>query len=116
MKKLNKSLFLWFPVFAIMISCGDEGQEAGSEQEVKEEAVAVEAQTVEEQTFPQIIRYTANVEAWEQAHITGQTGVRIDEIKVERGDRVKRGQLLVTMSASQLSQARTQMELAGREV
>ncbi|MBD3631299.1 efflux RND transporter periplasmic adaptor subunit [Cyclobacterium sp.] len=115
MKKLNKSLFLWISVFAMMVSCGGKDQEADSEQEVKE-AVAVEAQPVEKQIFPQIIRYTANVEAWEQAYITGQTGVRIDEIKVEEGERVKRGQLLVTMNAAQLNQARSQMELASREV
>ncbi|MEX2592897.1 MAG: efflux RND transporter periplasmic adaptor subunit [Anditalea sp.] len=114
MKKLNKSLYLWIPCFAILASCG--GEEAAQEQETIEEAVAVEAQTVERQTFPQLIRYTANVEAWEQAYITGQTGVRINEIKVEESDRVRRGQLLVTMNASQLNQARTQMELASREV
>src|SRR5690606_1414866 len=58
----------------------------------------------------------ANGEAWETAFIAGPTGVRIDEIHVEEGDAVRSGQVLATMNSAQLSQARTQMELAKREV
>ncbi|WP_181885174.1 efflux RND transporter periplasmic adaptor subunit [Pontibacter diazotrophicus] len=94
-------------------SCGGEEQE---EEVQTEEAVAVEAQVVEEQTLPQQVSYTGNIEAWEQAFITGPTGVRIDRILVDEGDRVSRGQLLVTMNSTQLNQAQTQLELARRQV
>lgn len=98
----------------LLTSCGNGDPEA--QQEENEQAVAVEAQQVQRQNFPQEIDYTANVEAWETALITGQNGVRIDAIHVDEGEQVRRGQLLVTMNSTQLSQAEAQLDLARREV
>lgn len=103
-------------IFSVLLltSCENKNQEA--QEEETEQAVAVEAQQVHRQNFPQEIDYTANVEAWETAFITGQNGVRIDEIHVAEGEQVRRGQLLVTMNSNQLSQAQAQLDLAQREV
>ena len=78
--------------------------------------MSVEAQTIQTQELSELISYTGNVEAWETAYITGQTGVRINDILVEEGDQVRRGQLLAIMNSTQLRQAETQLELARREM
>ncbi|NJY62786.1 efflux RND transporter periplasmic adaptor subunit [Salinimicrobium sp. CDJ15-81-2] len=113
MKNSYKSIYAIVFSVLLLFSCGN-GDEA--QQEQTEKAVAVEAQQVQRHDFPQIIEYTANVEAWETAYITGQNGVRIDEIYVSEGEQVRKGQLLATMNSSQLSQAQAQLDLARREV
>lgn len=114
MRNIYRNFYAGILGIFILTSCGNGDQEAPQEQ--TQQAVAVEAQEVQRQNFPQEIDYTANVEAWETAYITGQNGVRIDEIHVEEGQQVRRGQLLVTMNSSQLNQAQAQLNLARREV
>lgn len=57
--------------------------------------------------------YSATVQAWETAQILGQTGLRIEEIYVEEGDRVRKGQRIARMDESNLRQA--QVELRSSE-
>ncbi|MCC9168708.1 efflux RND transporter periplasmic adaptor subunit [Pontibacter harenae] len=116
MKKLTPFLCLLLYCSVALTSCGGEEQEEKQTQAAAEEAIAVETQVVAAQTLPQQVSYSGNIEAWEQAFITGPTGVRIDRILVEEGDRVNKGQLLATMNSTQLNQAQTQLNLAKRQV
>jgi len=114
MKKFYRNIYTAFFSLLFLASCGNGHQEA--QQEETEQAVAVEVQVVQLQVMPQEISYTANVEAWETAFITGPNGVRIDRIHVEEGATVRRGQVLVTMNSTQLNQAQATLDLARREV
>lgn len=114
----KKTLSLYILLFCVigLGSCGGGEQQEAQVQEPAEEAIAVETQVVEQKTLPQEITYSGSIEAWEQAFITGPTGVRIDRILVEEGDRVRKGQLLAVMNSTQLNQAQTQLNLARRQV
>lgn len=58
----------------------------------------------------QVQEYTATVEAEVKNNIAPSTPVRIDRIFVEVGDRVSKGQKLVTMDAANLKQAKFQLD------
>ncbi len=55
-------------------------------------------------TLPQTIQANGNVAAWQEAIIGAEAqGLRLLEVRVQVGDRVKRGQLLARLSAETLS-------------
>ena len=82
-------------------------------EEVATVPVAVEEPTRESMT--DMRSYSATVEAWEQAHVSGLNGTLIDAINVREGDRVERGQLIAEMYDSDLRQARIEERTARAE-
>ncbi|QCR21248.1 efflux RND transporter periplasmic adaptor subunit [Pontibacter sp. SGAir0037] len=116
-KKIYRGLAGYALLALLLNACGGNEQQAQTQEKAEaEQAVAVEAQVIQVQTLPQQISYTGNIEPWEQALIAGQTGVRIDRIHVQEGDQVRKGQVLATMNSTQLNQAKTQLDLARRNV
>lgn len=93
---------------ALLMSCSGEKKEAVKE--TIDERVKVRVETVSAQDVDQIGEFTATVEANVTNKIAPQTSVRIEKLFAEVGDQVKAGQLLVKMDATNLKQAKTQLD------
>lgn len=93
---------------ALLMSCSGEKKEAVTE--TVDEKIKVKVETVSAQDVDQIADFTATVEANITNKIAPQTPVRIEKLFAEVGDQVKVGQLLVKMDATNLKQAKTQLD------
>ena len=74
------------------------------------EKVKVKTETVHAQAVDQLSEFTATVEANVKNNIAPQTPFRIRKIYAEIGDHVKAGQTLAEMDASNLKQAKIQLD------
>ena len=93
------------------VSCGSKstkGVEATAEVEIPN----VEVATVAARDVEQQVLFTGNVEAEAVNNIAPQSPRRINEIRFDVGDHVKKGDLLVSLDNSALVQAKAQMENA----
>ncbi len=106
MKTSNAFKFIPVVAFALLLSCSGEKKETTT----VEEKVKVKVETVHMQDVDQLSEFTATVEANISNQIAPQSPVRISKLHVEVGDRVKAGQLLATMDATNLNQAKIQIE------
>lgn len=100
-------------LMALMVLSACSG--GNSEQSTAETGKAVEKPKVKladvtTHAVDQIQEYTATVEAEVKNNIAPATPVRIDDIYVEVGDRVRKGQKLVLMDAANLEQMALQLE------
>ena len=120
--KENRKLLIAAPivlvVLALIVLVWTGNGEAAETSSVNEEAstAPVRVTTLEEMTLPQRVSYTGTIEAWEQALITSPGGSRIEQIMVNEGDRVQRGQVLVRMENANLHQAEIQMTQARNDM
>ncbi len=104
----SKKLFIaQFIGLALLASCSAEKTETKDET-VQKPIVKVES--VSARDVEQTREFTATVEANISNNIAPQSPVRIDDILVEVGDRVRKGQKLVQMDSNNLKQAKTQLE------
>ncbi len=90
----------------------------GSEKETKievEELPIVEVSQVHSQNVPQVNQYTATIEAENTNNISPSTYNRIKEIRVDVGDRVSRGQVLVVLDKANIDQLKVRLDNAERE-
>jgi len=78
--------------------------------------VPVKTELVQIQTIDENLEFAGVVSPYEEAHIAPAVPARIDRILVDVGDRVSRGQLLVSMDRSQLFQAQVQLANLQREL
>ena len=111
-----KKIFVYsmFAVAAVaMVSCGSKQSETQIEE--VEALPKVEVQGVTSRMVSQEAVFTGTVEADVVNNIAPQQPLRIKEIKVDVGDRVKKGQLLVTLDNSSLVQAKAQLDNAKTE-
>jgi multidrug efflux pump subunit AcrA (membrane-fusion protein) len=76
----------------------------------------VKVQTVNKQPVEQLTELTGNIEAYKVNYIAPTIPGRIDNILVEVGNRVQKGQLLVQMDRTNLVQAQLQLANAEREL
>lgn len=108
MKANQFKRFIPIAIVSLLTACsGNSTQETPTEQ--KTEKVKVKVETVSSQEVEQINEFTATVEANVKNNIAPQTPFRIKKIYVEVGDQVKEGQLLATMDATNLKQAKIQL-------
>lgn len=109
MKRLGEiQLTILTAVFAL-VSCGG-GEQSAENKEVKvDEKAKVKLALVKTEPVDQIENFTATVEADVKNNIAPSTPVRIEQILVEVGDRVKKGQKLVQMDVANLRQSETQL-------
>ncbi len=91
---------------ALMSACSS-GEKTATQ---VEEKPLVKLATVTSRPVDQIEEYTATVEAEVKNNIAPSTPVRIEKILVEVGDRVSKGQRLVTMDAANLKQLKFQLD------
>lgn len=92
----------------MMASCGQKPAEQ-QQTVVVEEAPKVTVTRVHAENVPQLSTYPTTVEADIVNNITPQSASRINEILVEVGDHVKKGQRLATMDAINLEKIRLQV-------
>lgn len=109
----NKSL--WLIPFALgLAGCSESPREAVSASKAPPVAVSVVA--VAEQQIPSIYEATGTVRARTSAVIAAKLLGYVREVKVQTGDRVKEGQLLVTLDARDLDVNSRKAEAALDEV
>ena len=108
--KSSKNL-LFIPVLGILLLSSCSGKKTEAAETANVEAISkplVRVEKVFEKDVEQTREFTATVQANITNKIAPQAPVRIEEILVEVGDRVKKGQKLVQMDANNLKQAKTQ--------
>lgn len=94
---------------AALGACSGSGEQTTAEKKVDEKP-KVKLASVSSRPVAQIQEYTATVEADVKNNIAPASPVRIDRIFVEVGDRVAKGQKLVSMDAANLKQVKFQLD------
>ena len=110
MKKLNLTVLA---TAVLLASCADKQDELTIDHQ---DLVLVRVQTVAEQPVEQLTELTGNIEANRVNHIAPTIPGRIDNILVETGERIRKGQLLVQMDRTNLVQAQLQLKNVEREL
>ena len=105
-------------VIAIVFLYACSGGKADKSQTVtsQDSTVLVKVQLVSEQPVEQLTELTGNIEAYKVNYIAPTIPGRIDNILVDVGNRVQKGQLLVQMDKTNLVQAQLQLANAEREL
>lgn len=110
-----KSKILLITAAALTLaSCGK--KEAQTAAPVVEEIAEVQIATVAERDIDLSETYTANIEADNLNNIAPATPNRIREIKVDVGDRVARGQVVVRLDGANVEQLKIQLDQAERNL
>jgi RND family efflux transporter MFP subunit len=115
-KMRTQSLLKLTPIvaLAVMISCSS-GANSGTDTaaagtETVREKPKVKIESVNAEDVEQLSEFTASVQAEVSNRIAPQTPVRIQQLHVEVGDRVSKGQLLATMDDTNLKQSKIQID------
>ncbi len=111
MKTLRSILII--PMAVLLYACGGGGTEQVTSQD---SIVAVKVQKVIEQPVEQLIELTGTVQANKSNDIATTVPGRIDDILVEVGDRVRKGQTLVQMDRTNLLQTKLQLQNYEKEL
>lgn len=112
MKAINK-IGLIFISLTLVISCQPEANKADAVLEAEEVKVfPVRVEKVQKKSIIRTLDYTANLTAYKEIHYAPASPGRIDNINVEVGSRVKKGQILVETDKTQLAAAKTQLASA----
>jgi membrane fusion protein, multidrug efflux system len=96
-------------LFTGILSACDPGDEEQDNKD-KQEPRPVKIMTLKKDTVERTLSYTANMIAWEEVNLAPSKPGRIKEIFVEEGDRITKGQELVKMDKTELTQALLQLE------
>ncbi len=105
-----KKGFQWMALLAMALLGACSGGTKENTAEQADEKPKVKLAAVEARPVEQIQEYTATVEAEVKNNIAPASPVRIDKIWVEVGDRVSKGQKLVSMDAANLKQVKFQLD------
>jgi len=97
-----------------LAACGKNDSDTAAEQ-LDEELPLVTIDVAHSMDVPQSKSYTANIEAENVNNIAPSTPNRIKTIAVDAGDRVVKGQTLVTLDRSNIDQLRINLEQIERE-
>ncbi len=112
-KNMKRIFYLVMAVSLItMTACTKKTEKTAS----KDEAVQVKIETASMQEIDQIYEYTTTVDAAVKNYITSAGGTRIEKIWVEVGQKVGKGQKLVTMENTNLATAKAQLDNMKTEV
>ena len=111
---MTKHLLLPIPFVMWLAGCGEAPREKSSASSVP--AVAVSTVTAATETWPSIYEATGTVRARTSAVISAKLMGYVREVKVQAGDRVREGQLLVTLDTRDLDVSSRRAEAAREEV
>jgi membrane fusion protein (multidrug efflux system) len=96
---------------------GPEG--TASEADAKDESVPVEIAALERGAIEEVLRFSTNLEAEQSVEVYSQAARRVEQLAVEEGDRVAKGQVLVRLQddeqQNQLAKTQGQLAKARRE-
>lgn len=110
MKKIQ-----YIAAMALMFTaCGKKESEADAAAQ-SEELPVVAVDVARSMDVPQMKSYTANVEAENVNNISPASPNRIKTINVDAGDRVQRGQVLVTLDRANIDQLKINLDQTERE-
>ena len=106
----TKQLIRLIPAAALsfLMACAGNQQEENNAK--MEQRPKVKIEKVSSQDVEQLTEFTATVEAMVKNNIAPQAPFRIEKIFAEVGDHVKAGQLLAKMDATNLKQAKIQLD------
>ena len=110
----TKPLLLMIPLAFWITGCGGPGRE--SKTATPAAPIAVTTVTASEQPWPSMYEATGTVRARTSTVIAAKLMGYVREVKVQTGDRVREGQLLVTLDARDLDVNSRQAEAALEEV
>ena len=100
---MKKSL-MFMAAAAMLVGCGS-NQSSTEQQSAEETATAIKVCIAEVMDVSLLETYTSEILPYKQNDITpAAQGLHIDQIKVDVGDRVKAGQVLVTLDLTSLTQ------------
>jgi len=99
-----------------LYACGGSKDNALKTGEEEDSRVLVKVLKVTEQPVEQLIRLTGTVQATKSNDIATTVPGRINDILVEVGDRVRKGQTLVQMDRTNLLQLKLQLQNAEKEL
>jgi len=112
MKNL-RPLFVVVITATIAVSCSQKAAvDPSTSTEVDTTVYRVKTIQLEKQTVAQNIEYTANLSPFEEIHYAPASPGRIEEINVEVGSRVRKGDVIARMEKTQLLQANEQLQNA----
>lgn len=104
-------------MIVFLYACGGGSKEQTQTTDTEENPkVLVKVLKVTEQPVEQLIELTGSVQANRSNDIATTVPGRIDDIMVEVGDRVRKGQVLVQMDRTNLLQTRLQLQNAEKEL
>jgi RND family efflux transporter MFP subunit len=109
MKKIKSQVIITILIAVLLTACNQKKTEENRLQQ-ENETITIKVAQVHEQEVAQFFEYTAVVRAEAVNHIAPAIPGRIDRIFVEVGDFVAAGDKLVQMDATQLRQAKTQLD------
>ena len=105
---MKKSFYLVIIAGLIMASCSKKQEDKAIKPE-ETETIAVKVEKASIQEVEQIYEFSSTVDAAVKNYISSAGGTRIEKIHVEVGDRVTKGQKLVTMENTNLATAKVQL-------
>jgi membrane fusion protein (multidrug efflux system) len=91
--------------------CGGGGEGEGPEQRIVPVAVVV----IGTASVTPVLDYSGTIQAWREASVGAVMSGRVERFRVEPGDRVSAGDLLVEMTGEQLTQAEAQYVAAEKD-
>lgn len=111
---MTKSDWLWIPAAIWLAGCGQAPREKAAAASLP--PVSVSTATATTETWPSIYEATGTVRAGTSAVIAAKLMGYVREVKVQVGDRVREGQLLVTLDTRDLDVNSRRAEAAREEV
>src|ERR1019366_5928080 len=111
---MTKHLLIPIPLAIWLLGCGEAPKERAAASAVP--ALAVSTVTAATGTWPSIYEATGTVRARTSAVIAAKLMGYVREVKVQAGDRVREGQLLVTLDSRDLDVSSRRAEAAREEV
>lgn len=93
----------------VMVSCSGSGNKTKNANDSIPTAILVKTALTTEADVEQIAQFTGTIQPFLENNICPSMPVRIDQINVEVGDRVSKGQVLVRMDQTQFRQASVQL-------
>jgi RND family efflux transporter MFP subunit len=109
---MNKNLITGIGIAAVMLaamSCGGGSKASTTTQESAETKALVKTEKAVLEDVEQYADFTSTIQAFQENNIAPSLPVRIDKILVDVGDRISKGQVLITMDPTQYNQAAVQL-------
>jgi RND family efflux transporter MFP subunit len=98
---VKKKLFAVAAAIALLQGCGDDaaGKKEGDKKAAGKPALTVTTTTPQQAMLPVTLAANGSLTAWQEASVGAEaSGLRIAEVRVNVGDRVRRGQVLATFA------------------